>query len=70
MRYSEFRSAIQRELKANPDGLTWIQLRETLSLPYRTPCPTWVAQLEKEIGLERKNKVKNALIWKLNLTKE
>jgi hypothetical protein len=30
----------------------------------------WVVQLEKEIGLERKKKVKIALIWKLNLTKE
>lgn len=70
MRYSEFKHTIQQELEANPEGLNWVQLRETLSLPYRAPCPTWVVQLEKEIGLERKYKVKRALIWKLKPTKE
>lgn len=70
MQYTDFRNSIQQELLSNPAGLTWVELRDRLSLPYNSPCQTWVLQLEKEIGLHRKDRIHNAYIWKLNLTKE
>ena len=53
MRYVEFRSQVQSCLRAHPKGLTWRELKATLDLPYRTPCPEWVNGLEREIGLQR-----------------
>jgi len=66
MTYSEFRKLVKAELEENPDGKTWKQLREALSLPYRTPCPEWVKKLETEIGLDRTQKRGKSLIWKLD----
>jgi hypothetical protein len=65
MKFIEFRDAIQQELIANPAGFTWVQLRDRLSLPYKRPCQTWVAQLEKEIGLNRETRLHSALIWQV-----
>jgi hypothetical protein len=67
MRYEEFRKAIQRELARSRAGLTWVQLRDRLRLPYERACPAWTAQLEQEIGLSRGRNGKGgrALIWKL-----
>ncbi len=70
MKYIEFRDAIHQELIDNPAGLTWIQLRGRLSLPYKMPCQTWIAQLEKEIGLKRESRVHGALIWQVKNIKE
>jgi hypothetical protein len=70
MKYTEFRDAIHQGLQANPGGYTWVQLREHLQLPYDQPCPTWVARLEAEIGLERKERLRGAYIWKLKPPKE
>ena len=64
MRYIEFREAISTALTRQPDGMTWKELRCRLRLPYKQPCPEWVACLEKEIGLVRKEKRGNAYIWK------
>jgi len=41
MRFSEFKDAIDRELRRSPQGLTWLELRRRLKLPYDRPCPTW-----------------------------
>jgi hypothetical protein len=70
MKYIEFREAIQQELNDNPGGLTWIQLRDRLSLPYERSCQTWIAKLETEIGLKRESRVHGALIWKVKNIKE
>ena len=70
MRYLDFKESIRRELLAHPSGLTWLQLRDRLSLPYDHPCQTWVAQLEKEIGLERNERIHGAYVWKINTSKE
>lgn len=70
MKYTEFKDAIHQGLQANPGGYTWVQLRERLQLPYDQPCPTWVARLEAEIGLERKERLRGAYIWKLKPSKE
>jgi len=65
MRYKEFQAAIQHELLHRPEGLTWVQLRDHLDLPYERPCPAWTACLEREIGLVRIKGERRALVWKL-----
>ncbi|MEM9159157.1 MAG: hypothetical protein AAGB46_08915 [Verrucomicrobiota bacterium] len=66
MRYVEFRDSIEKGLKNNDAGMTWRELKEACELPYERPCPEWVAQLERELGLERQDKRGNALVWKLS----
>ncbi|CAA6676466.1 MULTISPECIES: hypothetical protein [unclassified Lentimonas] len=65
MKYTEFRDAIVADLKADPVGKTWKELKRDLNLSYQQPCPEWIARLEVEIGLERREKRGNALVWKL-----
>ncbi len=66
MRYTESRDAIRQALLAHPEGLTWPQLKASPNLPYERPCPNWVGRLEKEIGLTRKEKAGNLLLWKVS----
>lgn len=63
MRYVDFRDSIQTELRRNPEGLTWPQLRDRLSLPYQSPCQEWVLRLEQEIGLKRTKRTRRAYTW-------
>ena len=65
MRYIEFRDQIDVELRRNPAGLTWAELKQRLELPYPRPCPTWVLQLEAEIGLTRSRGAGAAYVWKI-----
>ena len=65
MRYLEFRDAIQRELRKQSVGLTWKELRDKLRLPYESACPTWVKQLEQDIGLSRVRNHGPAKVWSL-----
>ena len=65
MRYVDFRDSICMELRRNPEGLTWRELRERLALPYRTPCAEWVARMERENGLERSTGGGRAYVWKV-----
>ena len=65
MRYEQYRDQIQRRLRRKPAGMTWMQLREELGLPYERPCPNWTRRLEEEIGLTRTQGVGRALVWKL-----
>ncbi len=64
MGYEEFRAAIQVELKKNPDGLTWTELKQKLRLTQKVPNNQWVNRMEKDIGLMRVREV-NRIIWKL-----
>lgn len=66
MQYTEFRDTVREALGKNTTGLTWVELRERYALPYDRPCPTWVRQLEAEIGLTRKKGSGRALVWQLN----
>jgi hypothetical protein len=66
MRFTEFSSAIVEELRKQPQGLTWNQLRDQLALPYDRPCPTWVARLEREAGLRRTRRDGPALVWTID----
>ena len=66
MRYVEFRELIQNELQNNPKGSTWAELKESLKLSYSKPCPTWVKNMEREIGLVRLKGNGRALVWNLN----
>ena len=65
MRYVDFRDRIAGELKRNPGGLTWAQLKSRLDLPYDTPCQTWLHQMEKDIGLRRVKGPGRAKLWKV-----
>jgi hypothetical protein len=65
MRYVDFRDAIFKELKKNPKGMTWKELKNQLKLPYETPCQTWIGQLEEDIGLYRVKEGGRALIWRV-----
>jgi hypothetical protein len=66
MRFVEFKERIKAKLIEHPEGLTWDQLKDQLELPYDRPCPTWVLQLEKEIGLTRSREVHHSFTWKLS----
>jgi hypothetical protein len=63
MRYVDFRDSIRNELRRNPKGLTWKELKERLDLPYESPCQTWVHKLEEEIGLRRAKGSGRAYVW-------
>jgi hypothetical protein len=63
MRYTEFRDAIRDELRQTRSGLTWLQLRDRLGLPYEVPCPEWTRRLEEEIGLVRARGEGRAYVW-------
>ena len=66
MRYVEFREAVRETLAGAPDGLTWRRLKGAAALPYERPCPTWVARLEREIGLVRVKGSSWAKVWSLD----
>jgi len=66
MRYVDFREMIRNELQNNPKGSTWAELKESLKLSYSKPCPTWVKNMEREIGLVRFKGSGRALLWNLN----
>lgn len=68
MRYIDFRDAIHEALGRNHRGMTWRELKASLSLPYSRPCPDWTRRLETEIGLRRTRKRGNALIWEIRGT--
>jgi len=67
MKFVDFRDRIKQELTDHPQGFTWVQLRDRLQLPYRQPCQNWIARLEAEIGLSRKVRIANSLIWKIDI---
>jgi hypothetical protein len=66
MRYVEFRDAIGKELRRVPSGLTWAALKSRLKLPYSTPCPEWLKQMEQDIGLSRERGSGRAFTWKIS----
>jgi len=63
MRYVDFRDSILDDLRRNPNGLTWPELRERLDLPYASPCQEWVHRMERENGLRRAKGSGRALVW-------
>jgi len=65
MRYEEVKQLIRSELRKDPSGLTWAELKSRLRLPYKNLCPQWTIQLEDEIGLIRKRGDGRAYIWRL-----
>ena len=67
MHYVEFKVAIQQHLKRKRQGATWVELRETLALPYERACPEWTRRLEEEIGLVRRKGSGRALVWEVPL---
>lgn len=68
MHYVEYKTTIQQHLKRKRQGATWLELRETLALPYERACPEWTRRLEEEIGLVRRKGTGRALVWEVPLT--
>ena len=66
MRYDDVKQLIKAELKETPQGLTWAELKNRLSLPYKTLCPEWTIQLEEEISLVRKKGIGRAFVWSID----
>ena len=62
--YEKFKTQIEAALKAEPNGLTWTEIRTKLSLPQKFPNNKWVRMMEKDIGLTRV-KEKKGTVWKL-----
>jgi hypothetical protein len=65
MRYVQFRDLIFDELRRNPRGLTWPELKDRLNMPYERPCPTWIKRMEQEAGLRRAPGAGRAYVWKI-----
>jgi hypothetical protein len=63
MTYLEFKSAIETTLRRKHAGATWKELRIAARLPYDRPCPEWMRNLEREIGLVRRKDTGRELIW-------
>jgi hypothetical protein len=63
VRYIDFRDVIEQELRRNPAGLTWTDLKRRLDLPYDRPCPAWVEQMSREVGLSRAKGAGRAHLW-------
>ena len=64
MAYDEFKEKIRKELDANPNGLTWTELKKRLKLPQKVPNNKWVSQMEKDIGLVR-GRGEKGIVWRL-----
>lgn len=70
IRYVAFRDAVHATLSAASSPMTWRELRAAAHLPYERPCPTWVARLEREIGLRRETGPTRAKLWSLEPSSE
>lgn len=66
MTYIQFKDLIATDLRKNPSGFTWNELKVRLKLPYDRPCPTWVARMETEIGLTRTKGAGRAYVWTIS----
>ena len=62
--YNEFMRKVETVLKANPNGLTWTEIKKELNLPQRVPNNKWVRQMETDISLTRKRE-KNGIVWRI-----
>lgn len=62
--YEKFKTKIEAILKAEPEGLTWTEIKQRLNLPQRVPNNRWVRQMEEDIGLIRE-RIKGRIHWRL-----
>ena len=58
------KDALYGQLRANPTGLTWTELKGKLQLPQKVPNNKWVRRMEKDIDLVRLKDVRG-LVWKI-----
>ena len=70
VRYVDFRDVIEQELRRSPAGLTWAELKRRLDLPYDRPCPAWVEQMGREVGLARAKGSGRAHVWTVRPRKQ
>lgn len=62
--YKSFMRKIEAILRAEPNGLTWTEIKKRLNLPQRVPNNKWVRTMETDIGLVRQTE-KGKTIWRL-----
>ena len=62
--YKSFMRKIEAILKAEPDGLTWTEIKKRLNLPQKVPNNRWVRQMEGDIGLTRTKETKG-IVWRI-----
>ena len=62
--YKLFMRKIEAILKAEPDGLTWTEIKKRLNLPQKVPNNKWVRQMERDIGLTRSREARG-VVWRL-----
>lgn len=65
MKFNVFREKVLSDLKSEPEGLTWNELKRRNKLPYDRPCPEWTKVLEVENGVVRKRRKGRELLWEL-----
>ncbi len=70
MAYEDFRGMVEQELRKNPEGLTWTQIKANLNLPQKVPNNKWVNRMEEDIGLTRVKRPNGTTIWKLRRSKK
>jgi len=63
--YEDFRTAIQRVMKAAGKPLTWSEVRTVANLTQLFPNNQWVRRLESDIGLRRKRDGRGIILWHL-----
>lgn len=62
--YEKFKMQIETALKAEPNGLTWTEIKQRLNLPQRVPNNQWVRKMEADIGLTR-TKEARGIVWRI-----
>lgn len=69
MSYEEFRDIIRETLEKNPEGLAWKEIKRLANLQQKVPNNRWVRRLEGDIGLVRKEEIRQQevkrTIWRL-----
>ena len=64
MSYDEFKEKVEEALKAEPEGLTWTEIRGRANFKQKVPNNMWVKMMETDIGLVREKKERRT-IWGL-----
>lgn len=65
MEYEKFRDDIQMLLYEHPEGLSWTEIKNNLSLDQTVPNNIWVKRLEEDINLKREIKKTTKRVWRL-----
>lgn len=62
--YEEFRAQVEKGLRDEREGITWMQLREKEKIDSKRPFNQWVRKLDKDLGLIREKR-EGKTYWRL-----